>query len=61
MWESGTLQKDEAKRGYSNLFKDRQAPSHEDPFENIEAILIQKLTDSAIELNSASLVYISVL
>jgi len=33
----------------------------EDPFENIEAILILKLIGSAIKLNSALIAYISVL
>ena len=41
IWESGTLQKDGAKRENQNLFKGRQpyrAP--EDPFENIEEIFL---------------------
>ena len=64
MCESGTFtgQKDCAKRVYPNLFNGRQPHrSPEDPFQNIEAILIKKLIGSAVEFNSASVAYITVL
>ena len=40
VWESGTFQKDGGKREYPNLFNGRQPYRLEDPFGNIEAILI---------------------
>ena len=46
-----------AKREYPNLLKTTLSP--EDPFESTEAILIQELIGSAIELNSASVACIS--
>ena len=64
MWESGTFtgQKDCAKRVYPNLFNQRKTTSSpEDPFQNIEAILIKKLIGSAVQFNSASVAYITVL
>ena len=44
-----------------NIIQRETTLSPEDPFENIKAILIQKLISSAIQLNSAALAYNSVL
>ena len=49
------------KAGISELVQGKTILSPEDPFENIEAILIEKPTGSAIELNSASVGFSSVL
>ena len=42
-----------------NLYRNTTL-SPKDPFENIEAILLQKLIGSSIDLNGASVTYISV-
>ena len=47
------IAKGRSKAGISELVQGEKTISLEDPFDNIEAILILKLTSSAIELNSA--------
>lgn len=60
VWESGTLPKVGAKREYANLFKEDNLIARRSISKH-RGDLYLKLTDSAIELKSASVAYVSVL
>ena len=61
VWESGPFAKGWSIAEISELVQGKTTLSPEGPLENVEAIIIRKLIGNAIELNSASVAYISLL